>query len=83
MDTNEHILVIKLSALGDFIQALGPMRAIRAHHKNAKITLLTTKAFAKFGKDCGYFDEIWIDEKPKWFNILGWSALSRRLNQSA
>lgn len=82
MDTNEHILVIKLSALGDFIQALGPMRAIRAHHKNAKITLLTTKAFAKFGKDCGYFDEIWIDEKPKWFNFLGWSALSRRLNQS-
>ncbi len=82
MDKNEHILVIKLSALGDFIQALGPMKAIRAHHKTAKITLLTTKSFAKFGKDCGYFDEIWVDEKPKWFNIMGWSKLSRRLNRS-
>jgi ADP-heptose:LPS heptosyltransferase len=83
MDKTEHILVIKLSALGDFIQALGPMKSIRAHHPAAKITLLTTKAFAQFGADCGYFDDVWIDEKPKWFNLSGWSHLSRRLNQTA
>ena len=27
-----RILVVKLGALGDFIQALGPMRAIRDYH---------------------------------------------------
>tara|TARA_R110002124_G_scaffold149220_1_gene315006 strand:- start:145100 stop:146068 length:969 start_codon:yes stop_codon:yes gene_type:complete len=80
MTTTENILVVKLSALGDFIQALGPMKAIRQHHPDAHITLMTTKAFAGFGKDCGYFDEIWIDEKPKWYNFTDWVDLSRRLN---
>ena len=31
---HKSILVIKLGALGDFIQALGPMAAIRAYHKS-------------------------------------------------
>ncbi len=74
-----RILVIKLSALGDFIQATGPMKAIRAHHPDANITLLTTKPFVKFAEKCGYFDEIWVDERPKWFNFLGWRALKKRL----
>ena len=36
----ENILVIKLGALGDFIYAIGPMQAIKRHHKTASITLL-------------------------------------------
>ena len=63
--TQDNILVIKLSALGDFIQALGPMAAIRKHHKNAKITLLTTQGFKRFAQECGYFDDIIIDQRPK------------------
>ncbi len=43
----EKILVIKLGALGDFIQAMGPMAAIRRHHPDADITLLTTEPFEK------------------------------------
>lgn len=77
-----NILVIKLSALGDFIQALGPMKAIRAQHPNAHITLLTTKAYVEFGEECGYFNDVWVDEKPKIFNPSGWVNLSRRLNQT-
>lgn len=77
-----RILVIKLSALGDFIQALGPMRAIRRHHPDAHITLLTTKAFETFARDCGYFDEIWLDTKPSWLNIGGWLGLKKRLNDA-
>ncbi len=77
----EKILVIKLGALGDFIYALGPMAAIRKNHSNARISLLTTKPFEKLGRDCGYFDEIWIDEKPK-FNPLSWLALKNRLNRA-
>jgi ADP-heptose:LPS heptosyltransferase len=76
-----NILVIKLGALGDFIQALGPMRAIRAHHPDDHITLLTTKAFEGFAKECGYFNEVWLDEKPRWYNPRGWLTLRRRLNE--
>ena len=76
----QRILVIKLSALGDFIQALGPMAAIRNHHKDAHITLFTTKPFEGFAKDCGYFDEIVIDERPKLLNLKGLNALSKFLN---
>ena len=37
-----EILIIKLGALGDFIQALGPMPDLRRHHAGDRITLLTT-----------------------------------------
>ena len=38
-----RILVIKLGALGDFVQATPAFAAIRAHERNAHITLLTTR----------------------------------------
>lgn len=75
----QNILVIKLSALGDFIQALGPMAAIRKHHKDARITLLTTRPYESFGQNCGYFDEVWIDDKPRWLNLIGWQNLKNKL----
>lgn len=74
-----HILVIKLGALGDFIQALGPMAAIRRHHPDAHITLLTTAPFEKFAAQCGYFNEIWIDIKPRLLHVAGWMALKKKL----
>ncbi len=81
MPQQEKILIIKLGALGDFIQALGLMAAIRAHHPNADITLLTTDPYVSMGRACGYVDHIWTDEKPKIFNIKGWMELRRRLNE--
>ncbi len=78
----DKILVIKLGALGDFIQALGPMKAIKHHHKKAHITLLTTKSFADFAQKCGYFDEVLIDKRPRWFDLPGWIALCKSLNGS-
>ena len=73
------ILVIKLGALGDFVQALGPMAAIRAHHKDQRITLLTTTPFAGFAKASGYFDDIWIDGRPGGMDLAGWFKLLSRL----
>ncbi len=75
MSENQKILVIKLGALGDFIQALGPMAAIRRHHAGAHITLLTTKSFKDFAQNCGYFDEVILDEKPRLLNPSGWVKL--------
>lgn len=76
----EKILVIKLGALGDFVQALGPMAAIRHHHPDVAITLLTTEPFVTLGRECGYFNHIRTDDRPGWLNIKGWLALRRDLN---
>jgi len=75
----ENILVIKLSALGDFIMCFAAFAAIRAHHPQAKITLLTTKSFVTMAEKSDWFDEIIIDNKPKFFNIDGWLKLRARL----
>lgn len=77
---NKKILIIKLGALGDFIQALGPMAAIRKHHPNAHLTILTTAPFENFAKDCGYFNDIWLDTRPKVMNIGNWIKLRKKFN---
>jgi ADP-heptose:LPS heptosyltransferase len=77
-----RILVIKLGALGDFVQAMGPAAAIRAHHADATITLLTTAPFAELARRAPYFDEVWIDERPGLLAPRGIAALRRRLRQA-
>ncbi|CAA7611620.1 ADP-heptose of LPS heptosyltransferase [Candidatus Terasakiella magnetica] len=77
----ERILVIKLGALGDFVQACGPFAAIRTHHGDARITLLTTRPYAEFAAASPWFDEVWIDDKPRLTQPLRVLALRRRLRQ--
>ncbi len=74
-----RILVIKLGALGDFVQAMGPAAAIRAHHKGARITLLTSVPLAAFARKAPYFDEVWVDERPGLMAPRAILALRRRL----
>ena len=75
-----NILVIRLGSLGDFIQALGAMQAIRRHHPDAAITLLTTAPFRALGAASGYFDAILLDTRPRWHDLRGWWRLRRILN---
>ena len=72
-------LVIKLGALGDFVQALGPFAAIRNHHPGQRITLLTTEPFAEFARASGLFDEVWTGGRPGVLDVGGWLGLRRRL----
>jgi ADP-heptose:LPS heptosyltransferase len=76
---NQRILVIRLSALGDFIMALPAMAAIRRHHPAAEITLLTTKPLAEFGKRSEWFSHVEIDPRPGWRNLSAWWRLRRWL----
>ena len=76
---SERILVIKLGALGDFVQATGPFAAIRAHHPEARITLLTTRPYADLADRLGLFNAIWIDDKPKLLQVGKWLDLRRIL----
>lgn len=75
-----NILIIKLGALGDVIQALGPMKAIRAHHPDSRITVLTTRPFVDVMAASGYADDVWIDARPKWHQVQQWFDLSHKLN---
>jgi ADP-heptose:LPS heptosyltransferase len=80
--TASRILVIKLAALGDFVQAIGPFAAIRRHHADtagARVTLLTTAPYAPFAEAGGWFDEVWTDERPPAHRVGAWLALRRRL----
>ena len=75
----ENILVIRLGALGDFIQSFGPFAAIRAHHAGAHITLLTTPPFRALGEHAPWFDRVWVDERPKLWQLRKLLHLRRLL----
>ncbi len=79
----EGILVIKLGALGDFVQALGAMKAIRAHHPGAQVVLLTTAPFEELGRGSGFFDQVWIDPRARPLALRHWLGLRRRLRSAA
>jgi ADP-heptose:LPS heptosyltransferase len=74
-----RILVIKLGAMGDIVQATGPFAAIRRHHSDAHITLLTTKLFGDFAAAGGWFDDVWVDDRPSWRELRSWIASLKRL----
>src|ERR1700754_1005945 len=76
-----RILVIRLSALGDFIMALPAMAAIRAAHPAADITLLTSKPLAELGKRSGWFTHVEIDSRPGCRDLGAWWRFRRWLRK--
>ncbi len=83
MTGRPRVLVIKLGALGDVVQALGPAAAIRRHHADAEIVLLTTAPYSQFLRQAPYFDIVWTDERPGPFDLAGLWRLRRRLRSGA
>ena len=67
----ESILIIKHSALGDVILATACFKAIRAQHPGAEIILLTTRPYAQLLAQSPYFNEIWVDSRPRWTDREG------------
>ena len=81
LSPRRNILVIKLGALGDFVQALGPMQAIRAHHPDVRVDLLTTPPFEDLATASGLFDRVIARPRMKWHQIGAIRALRRDLIQ--
>ena len=75
-------LVIKLGDFAEFILAFGAFSAIRRHHANAYITLLTTPPFAELARKSGWFDEVWDDGAPPWARVGKVATLVRRLRRA-
>ncbi|HEY1560214.1 MAG TPA: glycosyltransferase family 9 protein [Caulobacteraceae bacterium] len=73
------VLVIKLSALGDFVMAFPAFARIRAAHPDARITLLTTPPFDSLAKLSPYFDQVDTGGRPN--GPAAWFALAARLRR--
>lgn len=76
----KSVLIIKLSALGDFMLSLGAMKAVRAHHPSARITLLTTPPFKTFAEKCPYVDIVETDGRPD--GVKATAALISRIRKA-
>ena len=75
----KRIIVIKLGALGDFFSSCETFRRIRIHHPHAHITLMTTSPFEKIARESPYFNDIWVIERHKAFEIFGWLKIFQKL----
>jgi len=75
-----NILIIKLGSLGDVVQISGALRDIREHHKNEKITILTTSKYLNLFKNCPYIDDCLEDERLPRYNIFYLLRLRKIIN---
>jgi ADP-heptose:LPS heptosyltransferase len=75
-----NILIIKLGSLGDVVQISGALRDIREHHKNEKITILTTSKYLNLFKNCPYVDDCLEDERLPRYNIFYLLRLRKIVN---
>lgn len=75
-----NILIIKLGSLGDVVQISGALRDIREHHKNEKITILTTSKYINLFKNCPYIDNCLEDERLPRYNIFFLLRLRKIIN---
>ena len=75
----QNILVVKLGAFGNIILSLAAFAAIRQHHANARISVLTSAAFAGWLRSFPYFDDVLVDPRPRWWDLQGLRRLGRTL----
>ena len=75
-----NILIIKLGSLGDVVQISGALRDIREHHKNEKITILTTSKYLNLFKNCPYVDHCLEDERLPRYNLFYLLRLKKIIN---
>lgn len=77
--TADRILIIKLGALGDVVQAEGAIHDIRLAHPESEITVMTTPPYRKLFERCPWIDRVIIDPRHSRFRIDKMLALRRTL----
>ena len=78
-DSPPNILVVKLAAFGNIILSLSAFAAIRRHHATARISVLTSAAYADWLKTFPYFDAVLVDPRPSWWDFAALATLRRML----
>ncbi len=77
----KHILVIRLSAMGDVAITVPVLRAFTEQHPDVKITILTRKFFKPFFRDLNNISVFPIDVNQKHKGIFGLYKLSKELKK--
>ncbi len=80
--SEKHILVIRLSAMGDVAMVVPVLRALTSQYKTLKISVLTKPLFKAFFKDIENVEVITADVKGKHKGFLGLYNLARTINKS-
>jgi ADP-heptose:LPS heptosyltransferase len=75
----QNILVVKLGAFGNIVLSLSSFAAIRQFHAAARISVLTSPAYAEWLATFPYFDAVLIDPRPSWWDFAGLATLRRML----
>ena len=78
---DSYILVIAADGLKKFVPALSAAAAIRTHHNDAKIILLTSKTTRSFAETSPYFDEVWTTDLQGPRDLAHLWALRKRLHE--
>jgi ADP-heptose:LPS heptosyltransferase len=73
------ILIIKLSALGDLVQADGAIRDIRNFHPTDRLTVMTTPPYRRYMERCPWVDEVFIDPRAPRYDLVKMLSLRRQL----
>ncbi len=76
-----HILVIRLSAMGDVAISVPVLQAFISQYPNVKITVLTTAFFEPFFKDITNVSVYKMDKKGKHKGLLGLYTLAQELSK--
>lgn len=75
----KHILVIRLSAMGDVAMTIPVLRAFTKQYPSIKLTILTKEAFKPFFRDLPNVSVFCADVQGKHKNIFGLYKLSKEL----
>ncbi len=65
----KNILIIKFGGLGDFFLSLRAFHAIRKHHIEDRLILLTEKQYYKIAESSGWFDDIKLIKRSLFYFI--------------
>jgi ADP-heptose:LPS heptosyltransferase len=77
----KHILVIRLSAMGDVAMIIPVLRAFIQQHPDIKITVLTRKFFTPFFRDLKDVSVFEADVKEKHKGVFGLYKLSKAIKK--
>lgn len=81
MPKSKHILVIRLSAMGDVAMSIPVLRAFSQQHPNIKLTVLTREFFKPFFRDLENVTVFSADLKGRHKGFLGLYKLSKELKK--
>ncbi len=81
--TPEHILIVKLSAIGDVIHTLPALNAIRRHFPHAQITWLVEEAAAGLLEGHPALDRVLVSRRKYWLRGLRGPERCQHLSEMA